>query len=94
MKTKSNSRLRRSPGDLRHQSGMAVILVMALLAIILVYVAGNLGTIHHLSRELRLIDQRQLRRLESISKTNAVAATATNALAFGLTNGTSASISK
>jgi len=58
---------------------MAVILVMALLAIILVYVAGNLGTIHHLSRELRLIDQKQVRRLESISKTNAVAM-ATNAV--------------
>ena len=59
---------------------MAVILVMALLAIILVYVAGNLGTIHHLSRELRLIDQKQVRRLESVSKANAVAVAATNAV--------------
>ena len=60
------------------ESGMAVILVMALLAIVLVYVAGNLGTLHHLGRELRLIDQKQVRRLESIPKTNHVALSATN----------------
>lgn len=57
---------------------MAVILIMALLAIILIYIAGNLGTLHHLRSDLRLIEQRQIRRLETISKTNALTFNATN----------------
>ena len=56
----------------RRQSGSAVIVVMALLAIILVYVAGNLRTLHNLGRELRLIERQQIRRLQK-------AATSTNA---------------
>ena len=37
----------------RRQAGSAVIVVMALLAIILVYVAGNLRTLNSLARELK-----------------------------------------
>jgi hypothetical protein len=77
MKTFPNPDRNLSPSR-QAESGMAVILVMALLAIILVYVAGNLGTLHHVSRELRLIEQKQVRRLESISATNLSALTATN----------------
>jgi len=46
------------------QSGSAVIVVMALVAIILLYVAGNLRTLHNLGRELRLIERQQVRRLQ------------------------------
>jgi hypothetical protein len=57
----------------RHgQSGSAVIVVMALLAIILVYVAGNLKTLANLGRELKLLERQQIRRLQNASlKTNA-----------------------
>jgi hypothetical protein len=54
----------------RHrQAGSAVIVVMALLAIILVYVAGNLRTLHNLGRELRFIEQQQIRRLHKVTQT-------------------------
>ena len=56
----------------RRQSGSAVIVVMALVAIILVYVAGNLRTLHNLGRELRLIERQQVRRLQRATQpTNA-----------------------
>ena len=53
----------------RHQSGSAVIIVMALLAIILVYVAGNLRTINSLGRELKLLERQQTRRLQRVTQT-------------------------
>ncbi len=56
----------------RRQSGSAVIVVFALLAIILVYVAANLRTINSLGRELKLLERQQTRRLQTISqRTNA-----------------------
>jgi hypothetical protein len=55
----------------RRQSGSAVIVVIALLALILVYVAGNLRTINSLGRELKLLERQQTRRLQSATqKTN------------------------
>ena len=48
----------------RRQSGSAVIVVMALLAIILIYVAGNLRTLNNLGRELKLDERQQTRRLQ------------------------------
>ena len=53
----------------RRQSGSAVIVVMALLAIILVYVAGNLRTLNNLGRELKLVERQQTRRLQRASQT-------------------------
>jgi hypothetical protein len=53
----------------RRQSGSAVIVVMALLAIILVYVAGNLRTLYNLNRELNLLERQQTRRLERAAQT-------------------------
>ena len=44
---------------------MAVIVVMTILSIILIYVAGNLRMLHHLSRDLKLVEQKQIRRLET-----------------------------
>ena len=49
------------------RSGSAVIVVLALLALIFLYLAGNLGTLHHLGRELKLLDQKQTLRLEPVS---------------------------
>ena len=48
----------------RRQSGSAVIVVIALLAILLVYVAGNIRTLSNLGRELRLLERQQTRRLQ------------------------------
>jgi len=58
----------------RRQQGMAVIVVMALVAILLIYLAGNLRTLYSLSRELKLLDQKQTRRLASTTvRTNSIA---------------------
>ena len=43
-----------------------MIVVFALLAIILVYVAANLRTINSLGRELKLLERQQTRRLQNI----------------------------
>jgi hypothetical protein len=43
---------------------MAVIIVMILISIILIYVAGNLRMLHHLNRDLQLVERKQIRRLE------------------------------
>jgi hypothetical protein len=57
------------PTPRRHrQSGSAVIVVMALLAIILVYVAGNLRTLNSLGRELKLVERQQIRRLQTATQ--------------------------
>jgi hypothetical protein len=52
------------------QSGMAVIVVMTILSIILIYVVGNLRMLHHLSRDLKLVEQKQIRRLEGTNAAN------------------------
>jgi hypothetical protein len=52
----------------RRQAGSAVIVVMALLAIILVYVAGNLRTLNSLDRELKLLERQQTRRLQATAR--------------------------
>ena len=48
----------------RRQEGMAVIVVLALISMVLLYVCGNLRTLHFLSRELKMLEQHQVRRLE------------------------------
>jgi len=53
----------------RRQAGSAVIVVIALLAIILVYVAGNLRTLNSLGRELKLLERQQTRRLQTVAQT-------------------------
>ena len=66
-----------APHPLRRQSGSAVIVVMALLAILLVYVAGNIRTLANLGRELRLLERQQIRRLQSSApRTNSTPVTA------------------
>ena len=61
-----------APSPPRHQSGSAVIVIMALLAILLLYMAYNLKTLANLGRELRLLERQQTRRLQvTAPKTNA-----------------------
>jgi Tfp pilus assembly protein FimT len=55
----------------RHrQSGSAVLVFIALLAIMLMLITANSSTLLHLHRELKLLDQRQVERLNA-SQTNA-----------------------
>ncbi len=67
-----------SPKPGRDEQGMAVIVVIALLSIILIFVAGNLRTLHLLRNDLRLVEKQQTNRLSSIGPiTNAPALTNT-----------------
>ena len=57
---------------------MAVIVVMAIIAILLIYAATNLRTLHHLGRHLNLLEEKQVRRLQTVqgsSKANLPAIT-------------------
>jgi hypothetical protein len=57
----------------RHrQSGSAVLIFITLLAIMLMLITANSSTLLHLHRELKLLDQRQVERLNA-SQTNATA---------------------
>jgi len=53
------------------QDGTAVIIMLALLSIILVYAAANIQSLSRLDREIKLVDQRQVRRWNALSSTNA-----------------------
>jgi len=58
------------------ERGMAVIVVIAIIAILLIYIGGNVRALHFLSRDLKQIEQKQLRRLKVvIARTNVVALT-------------------
>ena len=50
-------------------AGSAVIVVLALLAIMLIYVAGNLRTLYNLGRELGLLERQQVQRLQTAAHT-------------------------
>ena len=52
----------------RGERGSAVIVVIALLAIVLLYLGANVRTLNSLGRELKLIERQQTRRLEQASK--------------------------
>lgn len=47
------------------QDGSAVIVIMVLLAMMLIYVGANLKTLHALQRELKLIEIRQVQRVQA-----------------------------
>ena len=62
---------------------------MALLAIILIYVVGNLKTLANLGRELKLLERQQIRRLQTISaRTNTppVVTINTNSISWARSN--------
>jgi len=50
------------------QGGSAVIIVLALLTIIMIYVAGNLRTLNSLGRELKLLERQQVQRLQATAR--------------------------
>jgi len=54
------------------QSGSAVLLFITLLAIMLMLITANSSALLHLHRELKLLDQRQIKRLNA-SQTNITA---------------------
>ena len=56
------------------QQGTAVIVLLFLLAILLIYIGGNLRTLDSLGRELKILEQRQARRLETFARTNVFSA--------------------
>jgi hypothetical protein len=55
-----------TPQPGRDEQGMAVILVIAILSIILIFVAGNLRALHLLRNDVRLIEKQQTNRLASV----------------------------
>jgi hypothetical protein len=64
-------KISRSIVSRRHrQSGSAVVIFITLLAIMLMLITANSSTLLHLHRELKLLDQRQVERLNA-SQTNA-----------------------
>jgi len=53
------------PRSGRAERGMAIIVVLVLLSIILLYLAASARTLHLLGRDLKLVEQQQVRRLAS-----------------------------
>jgi type II secretory pathway component PulK len=54
------------------QRGTAVIVMLAILSLMFIYIAANVRSLGTLEREIKLLDQKQIRRLERISATNNV----------------------
>jgi hypothetical protein len=61
---------KRPLGACRDERGMAVIVVIALLAIIFIYVAANIRTLNHLEKDVKLLELKQTHRLAVSSTTN------------------------
>lgn len=51
----------------RSESGFMIIAMMALLALMLIYVAASTRSLHQLRQELKLVEQKQIQRLQSFS---------------------------
>jgi hypothetical protein len=64
---------RSTPCRRRRESGSVVLFLIALLVIMLMLITANSSALLHLHRELKLLDQRQVERLNS-SQTNAATA--------------------
>jgi hypothetical protein len=57
------------------QSGMAIIIVLAFLAIILIYLAANARTLYWLEWDLKTVEQKQVQRFAATNiKTNSIEA--------------------
>lgn len=54
----------------KRQGGMAVIVMLALLSIMLIGIGANIRSLNRLDRELKLLNQRQTRRLMTLTVTN------------------------
>jgi hypothetical protein len=53
-----------------HRSGFAVIVILVIIAILMIYIAGNIRTLSNVGKELRLLDQKQVHRLERHKSTS------------------------
>ena len=62
--SKQTSLSGRSPAARRGERGFLVIALMAILAIMLLYINFNLRMLGNLRRELKLVEQHQIQRLE------------------------------
>lgn len=60
----------RSARRLESQQGVAVIVMLALLSIMLLFIAAGSHSLYRLHRQLQLTEQRQVRRLHELSMTN------------------------
>jgi len=61
----------------RNERGFLIIAMMAILAIILIYVAASMRSLTHLRKDLKLVEQKQVQRLakpSAVQTTNATAA--------------------
>jgi hypothetical protein len=58
----------------RSQDGMATMIFIVLLAIMMILVTAESSALFHLHREVKFLEQRQIRRLDA-SQTNSVAVT-------------------
>lgn len=56
----------------RDEAGSAVVVIMAMLAILMIFAAINVSSVHTLGRELKLIEQKQNQRLQKISSNNPI----------------------
>lgn len=56
----------------RRQNGSAVLVFIMLLAVMLILVTANSKALFHLHQEIKLLEQRQVKRLNA-SQTNAIA---------------------
>lgn len=54
-----------APSVRRCEQGVAVIVVLALLAILMLYIAANVRSLRIMSQEIKLVEQRQIRRWNS-----------------------------
>jgi hypothetical protein len=54
-----------APSSRPGERGSAVIVVLALLVIMLLYIAGNLQALRSLDREVRLIERQQIQRVQT-----------------------------
>jgi len=66
----------RTSSPTRRQDGVAIVVILAMLVIMLLYVAANVRALDYLGRELKLLEQRQVQRLNSsTAPTNSVSGT-------------------
>jgi hypothetical protein len=61
----------------RRRQGSAVIVMMALLSIMLLYIAASVRSLYTVDRELKLLERHQTRRLKALNATSRLATTNT-----------------
>lgn len=65
----------------RRNHGSAVVVMIVLLGLMLIFVFANVKTLHFMSRELKLIEKRQLQRLSATTPaTHQTTSDSTNAI--------------